>query len=184
MATLEPDLLPEILTALVAYLRRQLPVQLQPEAEDIAQEALAIAWANLRDAAVDIRDPVKYVWAVAKNKYVDLLRKQGRWKRIPLDQIVEAPIARLIEEATAEYKLMQAELEKSLRVAMKSLPERELEFLHLRFYEGLDNDAACHSLGIPPEEGSRLKFVALRRLRLLLKVRSPKQRPLPIRAVR
>src|SRR6266571_7661975 len=144
MATLDPDLLPEMLKALVSYLERHLPAHLRPEAEDIAQEALAVACAALQAAAEDIRDPVRYIWGVANHKCADLRRQQGRWQRIPLEQVVEAPIARLIEEATAEYRLMQTELEQSLSVALKSLPERELQFLRLRFYDGLDNEAASH----------------------------------------
>src|SRR2546428_13182303 len=126
MATLDPDLLPEMLKALVAYLRPHLPAHLRPEAEDIAQEALAVACAALQGAAADIRDPVQYIWGVANHKCADLLRRHGRWQRVPLEQVVEAPIARLIEEATAEYRIMQAELERTLRVALKSLPEREV----------------------------------------------------------
>jgi RNA polymerase sigma factor (sigma-70 family) len=184
MATLDSSILPEILAALVAYVQRRLPAHLRVEAEDVAQEALVVAWPSLQGTGVEIQDPVQYLRGVVKHKYLDLLRQQGRRPSVPIDQVADAPPRRLVEEAAAEYRMMQAELTRALRVALKSLPPLELEFLYLRFYEGLKNDAASRRLGIDPEDGSRLQYAALRRLRLLMKIDSRHQRPVPLRAVR
>lgn len=184
MGMLEPSRFLGDFTVLVAYFRHHLPVHLHAEAEDLAQETLVATWAALRKPAETVRDPIHYLRGVAHNKAAEASRRDYRRRFMSLDQEIEPPVKQLIEQASTEHKLMRAELGTVLRRALASLPAIEAQFLRLRFGEGLSNEAASDRLGISAEEGSRLKYVALQKLRVILKVRSPQARPLRLRAVR
>jgi len=158
---------------LVVYFRRHLPAQLIHEAEDFAAETLAVTLAAIQKGSPKIENPDRYAAGVASHKCAEARRQLRRRKFVPLDQLVDATIAQLVEAATIEHKLMQEEMELSLMQALKSLPPMELRFLHLRYFTGLDNERASRRLGIAPAEGSRLKFVALARLRFLLRRVAP-----------
>ncbi len=184
MATLDPGLLPGLFDSLVIYFRHHLPSPLASETEDLAQETLAATLAALRNGTTKVEDPVRYARGVARNQCAEAVRRHRRRPTVSLDQIAEASIARLIVSAANEWALMQAELAEALGKALRSLPPMELKFLRLRYFDGLDNNEASRRLGLAPEEGSRLKYIAVARLRLLLRADQPPKRQPALRAVR
>ena len=184
VATLDPGLLPGLFDSLVVYFRHHLPSPLASETEDLAQETLAATLSALQKGTTTVEDPVRYARGVARNRCAEAMRRHRRRPTVPLDQLAEESIAKLIVSAAADWALMQAELAESLRKALRSLPPMELQILHLRYFDGLNNEAASRRLGLAPEEGSRLKYIALARLRLLLRADAPRKRQSALRAVR
>ncbi len=183
MGEYDPRFISENFAALVVYFRRHLPPRLRPDAEDLAQEVLAATWQAVQDESKEVGDLVRFLRAVARHKCADALRSHRRRQHVSLDQSVEELTARLIESAVAEYRLIQAERARRLAEALKSLPENESRMLHLRYFEDLDNDGASRSLGIDPAVGSRLRWVALKKLRTLLEEDPPGRRPQRLRAI-
>jgi len=184
VATLESGPLHGLFSWLIVYFRCHLPPRLRHEAEDLAAETLAVTLAALQKGKPKIEDPGGYARGVARNKRANAIRQGRRRKLVTLDELVDAPIARLVMKATAEHDLMQKELHESLMQALKLLPPLEYRFLDLRFFKGLDNEVASRRLGIAPSEGSRLKYVALARLGQLMRSGEPPRPMAPARAVR
>jgi RNA polymerase sigma-70 factor (ECF subfamily) len=169
---------------LVTFFRHHLPGYLSTDAEDLAQETLTATWAALEKDAENVRDPMHFLRGVARHKVADALRRDHRRRFVPLDELIESPTRALIADASIQHKLLRADLERSLRRALRSLPPVEEQILRLRFCEGLTNEDASRRLGISPAEGSRLKYVALQRLRVILKVKTAPSRPLRLRTAR
>jgi RNA polymerase sigma factor (sigma-70 family) len=184
VATLDPGLLPGLFDSLVIYFRHNLPSSLTSETEDLAQETLTATWSALQKGTITAGDPARYARGVARNQRAEAMRKLRRRPTVSLDQLPEESIAKLIVSAAADWALMQAETAESLRKAVNSLPPMELQFLRLRYVDGLDNHKASRMLGLAPEKGSRLRYIAIRRLRLLLGGGSPRKRLTALRAVR
>jgi RNA polymerase sigma-70 factor (ECF subfamily) len=120
--------LKELSAHLRAFLRRRL-ARLPQEVEDLLQESL-LAIHNQRHT-YDQRQPVTaWVYAVARYKLVDLLRRRSRGDLLndPLDEDSE-PLAATDHEA--------AEARRDLAKLLESLPDRQrLPIIHVKL-EGL-----------------------------------------------
>lgn len=108
-----------------------------PDPDEIAAEAMAIAWRRLADVPAD--DPRPWLIATARNLVLAQRRRQGR----PLQDLDG------IEPAAAEELPSPGlELDPELEAALRSLSPQDREALLLIAWEDLTPAAAGASLGI------------------------------------
>lgn len=155
--------------ALLAFFRHHLPAARRQEAEDFAQEVLLVGWAALaKDGLLAVRDPVQYVLGIARHKCADQARKRTLEEGLPQAETEDTRFKQRLVGAAAERTLLEEEARRSLQRALARLPGPEREFIRFRFFEGMGNDEASRRLGLRPDEGSRVKYRALKSLRAIL----------------
>lgn len=136
-------------------------------AEDLAQEAMLAVW---RKAA--LFDPARagaatWVFTIARNLRIDTLRRERPTEALPSDA------ERRDADASpgAEAKLITAERDRTLRVALEVLPPEQARLVQLAFYEDKPHREIEVVLGIPlGTVKSRLRM-AMQRLRNALEDR-------------
>jgi RNA polymerase sigma factor (sigma-70 family) len=157
--------------ALLSFFRARLPSYLRAQAEDLAQETLLAAWTTLTGLnANEVKELIPYLLGIARHKCNDALREAYREKDLKSDIVSDGFRCRL-SVAASESGGVEARLLGRLARSISKLKPIEQSVLHARFFEELGNEEACRQLGILPEEGSRLKYRALEKLRVLLRAR-------------
>ncbi len=130
-------------------------------AEDLAQETLLRLW---RKAAQ--YDPARagasaWVYAIARNVSVDVVRREGRAAAWLEEQSGEEELD--LDEP--EHNLMVAEREDLVRSTIAGLPDEQLRVIRLSFFDGLAHSEIAELLGIPLGTVKSRIRLALQRLR-------------------
>jgi RNA polymerase sigma-70 factor (ECF subfamily) len=115
------------------------------QAEDLAQEVLFTVW---RKASLFIpgRGRVSvWVFAIARNLWIDTLRREQRAKQRWLEiHYRDADVP-----PSADAELITSEQTRILREAISELSCKQIEIVRLAFYEGLSHREIEHLLQIP-----------------------------------
>lgn len=130
------------------------------QAEDIAQEVMSVLWhkAHLFDPAKS--SLATWLFRVARNRRIDLLRRDKSHRLDPLDPIFEpdAPEAadRVVDGTRRDTRI---------QVALKALPREQIELIQLAFFAGLTHSQIAERTGLPlgtVKSRIRLAFSRLR----------------------
>jgi RNA polymerase sigma-70 factor (ECF subfamily) len=130
-------------------------------AEEIVQDTLATLW---RKAA--LFDPAKstlstWLYRIARNRRIDLARRDRSDRIDPEDPILHPP------PQDEPDRLIDAQRrQETLRQALESLPEEQLELVRLAFFEGLSHAQVAERTRLPlgtVKSRIRLAFSRLRR---------------------
>lgn len=130
------------------------------EAEEAVQEVMVTLWRR-----AETFDPAKaaarsWIYAIARNKRIDLIRRARRPEPDPED-----PMFRPDPEQSAESRLAGAERDARVRAALVALPEDQLAVVRLAFFAGLSHGEIAERLATPlGTVKSRLRL-SFRRLR-------------------
>jgi RNA polymerase sigma-70 factor (ECF subfamily) len=114
------------------------------EAEDLVQDVLMTVWRK-----ADQFDPAKaavstWVFTIARNRRIDVLRRERRPEPDPEDPMLAAE-----PEPSAEAHMTTAQIQTRMRAALKTLPPDQAEVVSLSFYEDLAHSEIAARLGIP-----------------------------------
>jgi RNA polymerase sigma-70 factor (ECF subfamily) len=138
----------------------------QPQAEEIAQEALLTVW---RKAALyDARSASVSTWifTIARNLRIDASRRERRGGAIHVDA-VEAEFA-LDDAPLPDARMATVQSEAQVRAALLSLSSQQLKVIEMSFFEDKTHGEIARTLQIPlGTVKSRLRL-AMNRLRGLL----------------
>lgn len=113
-------------------------------AEEIVQETMVTIWTKAR-----LYDPAKagastWIFTIARNKRIDLLRRRNRPEPDPED-----PMFKPDAEPDGEKTLSIQQDQIRVREAMLALPEEQREIVWLSFFEGLPHSAIAEKLDLP-----------------------------------
>jgi RNA polymerase sigma-70 factor (ECF subfamily) len=127
-------------------------------AEDVAQDALLKAWQK-RDAFAGNSDPRTWLFAIARNAWLDELRRRSRQKvthvNEPPEQIDPSPHP---PEMAARGELVTA-----MGKALTELPAEQREALAMRESGGLTFAQIAETLGVPAATvKSRVRYALLK----------------------
>jgi RNA polymerase sigma-70 factor, ECF subfamily len=86
-----------------------------------------------------------YLFHIARNMCIDVLRRRKRWNLQQLDTEIDVPD----EPAPAGLPLEQGEVEEKIKKAMEELPEPYREVVHLRVIEDLAYEEIAEVLECP-----------------------------------
>jgi RNA polymerase sigma-70 factor (ECF subfamily) len=132
-------------------------------AEDLTQETLLTVWR--RAASFDRRQAGAATWifTIARNKRIDLIRRERRPEIDPEDPALVPPPA-----GDAHDVLSAAEDEERVRRALGCLPAEQAEMLRLAFFEDLSHGRIAELRGMPLGTVKSRIRLALARLRSVL----------------
>lgn len=145
-----------------AYLRRQGCDA--GGAEELIQEVMLLVWRRAETYDPTQASASTWVFTIARNKRIDVLRREQRPEIDPDDPaLVPAPLER------ADDRVETKETTGRLRAALKDLPPEQAELLRLAYFEDKPHSVISAEQGIPlGTVKSRLRL-AMERLRKALR---------------
>ena len=131
------------------------------EAEEVMQEAMVLVWRKAEQFDPKKASPSTWIYTIARNRRIDLLRRE---KRRPLDP--EDPFFHNISAyPDGEQVYTETQRAEIIREYLKTLPEEQLILVQKAFYEEMTHQAIAAELRMPlGTVKSRLR-IAMRRLR-------------------
>jgi RNA polymerase sigma-70 factor (ECF subfamily) len=118
------------------------------EYNDIVSEVLLTVFKK-----IDFYNP-KYalstwVYTIAKNHFIDTLRKSKNTNTVPMDLIDELYVINHTEQKNVVDIIIEQDAVDTCRQIIKSLKERDKRLLFLKYYEGLNSKEIALIEGIP-----------------------------------
>ncbi len=120
-------------------------------AEEIAQETMIAVWNGAHRFAGRSK-PSTWIFGIARNQALTLLRKEKKAEKLPEQNLVQADPSKHILEREHMSK------------ALEKLSSDHREVVYLTFYEGLSYGEIAEILGIPPGTVKSRMFHAKRKL--------------------
>lgn len=137
------------------------------QAEDMVQQAFLKAWQGLDRFGGESRFGT-WVYRIAMNLCLDHLRRAGRFRPLPLEDVEHTVSADDDVAESVEAAIEQDVRTEALSWALERAPSEDRLLLHLRVAEGLGYEAIAERLGTNPRTvGTRL-FRARARLHTLI----------------
>ena len=114
------------------------------DAADVLQEAFRYVYLHARTYRPSAKFTT-YLFQIARNTCIDILRKRRRRKAQPLDPSIDVP-----DPAPAGATPMErGEVESRIKEALDQVPDPYREALHLRIVEELEYEEIARILGCP-----------------------------------
>ena len=130
-----------------------------PQAEEIAQEAMLTVWRKAHLYKRDLAAPSTWIFVIARNRRIDMLRRLRFLKLTRMTRHLSAMNPRPDEELIG-----RVEADK-VRGALTKLPEEQRELIQLAFYKGWSHSEIARETELPlGTVKSRLRL-AISRLR-------------------
>ncbi|MEM6489716.1 MAG: sigma-70 family RNA polymerase sigma factor [Pseudomonadota bacterium] len=132
----------------------------QDEAEEGAQEVMVTLWRQARQFNAARAGASTWIYTIARNKRIDMLRRARRPEPDPSDPLFAADPA-----ASAETDVAADQRDGRVRRALQALSEDQLAVVRLSFFAGLSQSEIAERLGTPlgtVKSRLRLSFQRLR----------------------
>jgi len=133
-------------------------------AEELAQEAMVTLWRRAETFDPTQANASTWVFAIARNKRIDALRRQRRPEVDPNDPAL-APDAPAAADAVVESTQDVARV----RAAMASLPEEQRLLLQMAYFEDKPHSVIAEEQGLPLGTVKSRIRLAVTRMRKVLK---------------
>ena len=111
-------------------------------AEDLVQEVMLLVWTKARQFDPSRASASAWVYAIARNRRVDLFRRERSSRDIWLEPAPEG-------ESSPEEQLDVAQTEMRLRGALSELPRDQAELVRLSFYDERSHAEIANRLRLP-----------------------------------
>jgi len=162
----------DLYAIVLAFVRHRLPARWHLQAQDITQDTLMEAWCALaRSDARAVRDLRPYAIGIARHKIHDAVLKEARRRIVSIDILLERELEQRAERSDTCSRA--GDWGARLMRAIQRLRPVEREIVLMCFIDCLSHQEACRRIVVTPDEGSRLKYRALQKLRWLLRVNPP-----------
>ncbi len=129
-------------------------------AEEAAQEVMILLWRRAESFDPDKARASTWIFTIARNKRIDLLRRDARGAPDPTDPTLHP------EPAPApDYEFAGAERDARVRTALATLSEEQRAVVRLAFFSDLSHPEIAAELGLPlgtVKSRLRLAFARLR----------------------
>jgi RNA polymerase sigma-70 factor (ECF subfamily) len=129
-------------------------------AEELVQEVMLTVWQRAASFDPARGSLATWIFAVARNRRTDHLRREQRRVTEPAGPIAPEPLA-----AAADVLAEQAEWHISLHAAVRALPGDQAELLQLAFFEHKSHSAIAAERNLPLGTVKSRIRLALQRLR-------------------
>lgn len=129
-------------------------------AEDIAQDVMVAVWRKASSFDSSRARAVTWIYTIARNRRIDLLRRQARPEADPMD-----PLFAPEPEPDPASVVAAADRDQQVRAALEELPAEQLAVVQLSFFGGLSHAEIAERLSQPVgtvKSRLRLSFARLR----------------------
>ncbi|MEZ4810289.1 MAG: sigma-70 family RNA polymerase sigma factor [Allomuricauda sp.] len=140
------------------------------QADDIMQEAIIVVWNKVREKSFVPHGETAidgYLFRVAKNKWLDLLRSFHHTKMTPLNAIAEIQNTDYLYYRTGDNGPHDEERLQIALTAFGRMDENCASILKKFYYEKKTMDEIAHELEINPVSIRNRKYLCLKKLRKL-----------------
>jgi RNA polymerase sigma-70 factor (ECF subfamily) len=135
-------------------------------AEDLAQDVMLTVWRRAGQYDRDKAAASTWIFTIARNRRIDMLRREARPDFDPEDPSLKAE-----EGPPADERLHGHRQAHTLRRAVDRLPEEQAELMRLAYFEDKSHGVIAEELELPlGTVKSRLRL-AMRKLRDMMKDR-------------
>jgi RNA polymerase sigma-70 factor (ECF subfamily) len=122
-------------------------------AEDVLQEAMLAVWQKAGSYKPEKAAVSTWIFTIARNKYIDLLRRDERRKESTIESFgtsPEGPEFQLVDDAPiADEQVMQEQRNEVVRAALSRLPHDQQGVIAMSFIQGLAHGEIANILGLP-----------------------------------
>lgn len=113
-------------------------------AEDVVQETFLKIWRNARSFAPGRGAAASWVFAIARNARIDMLRQEPAWGALSDDQAEASS-----NEPTPDAALASRQIQDRVQAVLSSLPAEQAAVIRLAYLEGLSQSEIAERLGAP-----------------------------------
>lgn len=113
-------------------------------AEELAQETLLNVWRKAGLYSSDKGTAATWIFTIARNLYIDRLRREAAWQALPAGHEDEPSEDPLPDEVTSGR-----ERQKRVQAALSTLPADQHEVVQLSFVDGLSHSEIAARLAVP-----------------------------------
>jgi len=113
-------------------------------AEEVVQETFLKVWRNAHAFAPVRGAATSWVYAIARNVRIDLLRQEPAWGALTEDQ-TQAPS----EEPAPDDALASRQIQERVQAVLTSLPAEQAAVIRLAYLDGLSQTEIAERLGAP-----------------------------------
>ncbi len=128
--------------------------------QEITQEVMASVWEKAHQFDPRCANASTWIFTIARNRYVDLVRKERR-SVVDLDDPLLAGNA----PAPADAGLTRADEQRTLKDALAGLPQSQAEVVSMIYIEGIKQTDVAERLDIPLNTVKSRLRLALQKLR-------------------
>jgi RNA polymerase sigma-70 factor (ECF subfamily) len=126
-------------------------------AEDVLQEAMLAVWQKAGSYKPEKAAVSTWIFTIARNKFIDLLRRDERRKESTIDSFGtssegtgEAPEFQLVDDGPiADEQVLQEQRNAVVRAALSRLPQDQQGVIAMSFIQGLAHGEIANILGLP-----------------------------------
>ncbi len=113
-------------------------------ADDVLQEVMLGVWNNARSFDPQKAKVSTWIFTIARNKHIDLLRHEGRRPTEPAEfDLHEA------DNALSDDGVLQEQSQEAVKIAIANLPEDQKDLIFLSFIKGLSHSEIAGQLTLP-----------------------------------
>jgi RNA polymerase sigma factor (sigma-70 family) len=145
--------------SVLAYIYQQVPSP--QDAEDVLVEVFMAALNQQNFSGFSPERQLAWLRRVARNKVIDLYRRDMHFILVPIEQAIELDA----NELTPEQRFIQREKYDALYGALEQLAPVQQQIIHLRFGNGLRVTQIADILNKPEKTVSKFLYRTLRQLR-------------------
>ncbi|MFK7943395.1 MAG: sigma-70 family RNA polymerase sigma factor [Paracoccaceae bacterium] len=132
-------------------------------AEEVAQEVLVLVWRKSEQFDSTRASAATWIYTIARNRRIDLLRRQNRPVPDPQD-----PLFQVEPEADPAATIAITERDARVRAVLADLNPDQRQVVELSFYAGLSHGEIAVEIGVPLGTVKSRMRLALGRLRSAL----------------
>ena len=130
------------------------------QAEEVAQEVMVSIWRRADSFDAKKAAASTWIFAIARNRRIDLIRKTARREPDPEDPLFERD-----PDPDGMVIFSQQERQRTIRAAIAELPGDQQEVLRIAFFEGLSHGECATALEVPLGTVKSRIRLAFRKLR-------------------
>lgn len=116
----------------------------EPDADEIAQDVMVSIWRRADSFDPDRAAASTWIFAIARNRRIDMLRRTARPAPDPAD-----PLFQPDPEPDGMARVSLAEREALVRASLATLAPEQREILRMAFYDGLSHGEIAAATGLP-----------------------------------
>jgi RNA polymerase sigma-70 factor (ECF subfamily) len=135
-------------------------------AEDLAQDVMLTVWRRAGQYDRDKAAASTWIFTIARNRRIDMLRREARPDFDPEDPSLKAEAG-----APADDRLHGRRQACALRLAVDRLPEEQAELMRLAYFEDKSHGVIAEELALPLGTVKSRIRLAMRKLRDMMKDR-------------
>lgn len=138
-------------------------------AEVLVQEVMISVWRNAARYSAELASVATWIFTIARNQRIDILRKLNRTKAevvIETEELWQIPT-----EDTTIFSIQNLSSQKFINSAIDQLPEEQMIALRKVYYEGKTHEEVAEELQIPLGTLKGRIRLSLKKLRVLFEAK-------------